>query len=101
MKNYCRHCHQADDHTNLELPDGSAPRQTMRCPSCHRLVILISILRATAIVQRSRQTIYDWMRTGRISFVKDAGNRRLILYSSLFFPLQNEPGDEDESWIER
>jgi hypothetical protein len=88
MKNYCDHCHQADDYAHLELPKNLIPRQTFLCPSCRRAVFLVNISNAMAIAQKSRQTIYEWMRSDRISYVEEAGGRRMIIYSSLFFPLE-------------
>jgi hypothetical protein len=97
MKNYCDYCHQADDYVPLELPATLMPRQTFVCPLCRRKVILINIASAMAIVQKSRQTIYEWMRISRISYVEEAGGQRMILYSSLFFPPRHREEDDGES----
>ncbi len=48
-----------------------------------------------SIVGKSRQTINNWMHSGRISYIVDASGHPLIVYSSLFLPLDNDKENED------
>jgi hypothetical protein len=90
----CPRCHQSDDHQIFELPKDRVARQPIVCPTCKRKVILISIALAAKILGKSRQTIYDWKEEGIISCLLDAKGRPLIIYSSLFLPLDDEVGED-------
>lgn len=92
MSEYCDWCHQAYGSFTLELKSKPIGSQPCNCPECHREITLVNVNRAMEIVQKSRKTIYVWMRDGQISFVRDARGRRLICMSSLFLP----PDDEDD-----
>jgi hypothetical protein len=50
---------------------------------------LISVTIAARILGKSRQTIYDWKDEGIIGYLLDAKGRPLIIYGSLFLPLDD------------
>jgi len=83
----CPRCHQSDDHPIFELPKNRVARQPIVFPTCKREVILITIALAARVLGKSRQTIYDWKDEGVIDYLLDAKGRPLIIYSSLFLPL--------------
>jgi hypothetical protein len=85
----CPLCHQSDDHHIFELPKDIVVRQPILCPSCRRKVVLISVTIAARILGKSRQTIYDWKDEGIIGYLLDAKGRPLIIYGSLFLPLDD------------
>jgi hypothetical protein len=93
----CPRCHQSDDYQIFELPKDRVARQPIVCPTCKRKVILISITLAAKVLGKSRQTIYDWKDEGIIGYVLDAKGRPLIIYSSLFLPLDDEVGEDSLS----
>jgi hypothetical protein len=90
----CPLCHQSDDHQVFELPKGTVARQPIVCPTCKRKVIVISITLAARILGKSRQTIYDWKDEGVIGYLLDAKGHTLIIYSSLFLPLDDKAGED-------
>jgi hypothetical protein len=91
MKSHCAWCHQADDFVPPGLVPTLIPRHYATCPIYHRQVTLIDVPSACAVVKKSRKTIYQWIKTGRIKTVRLADGRCLICYSSLFLP----PDEED------
>jgi hypothetical protein len=88
----CPLCHQSDDHQIFELPKDIVARQPIVCPTCQRKIIVISITLAARILGKSRQTIYDWKDEGIIGYLLDAKGHLLIIYSSLFLPIDDEVG---------
>ena len=90
MSDHCPQCHQSDNQATFELPKGTIARHPFLCSSCHRKIVVVSVTLAAKIVGKSRQTIYNWMREGRISYIRDAAGHPLIIYSSLFLHTDND-----------
>jgi excisionase family DNA binding protein len=45
---------------------------------------LVSIMKACAVVGVSRRTIYNWMKAGKLEFVRTAGGSVRIVAASLW-----------------
>jgi helix-turn-helix protein len=96
VSDHCPQCHQSDDQATFELPKEKISRQPFICPSCHRKIVVVNVSLAAKIVGKSRQTIYNWIRQGRISYIRDAAGHPLIIYSSLFLrPVNDNEQDVD------
>lgn len=86
MKNYCPHCHQADDLPYPCFIPSLSFTKGFSCPNCSRKVVLVTIPTACELVCKSRKTIYHWISTGRVTTVRGANGRLYIYCSSLFLP---------------
>lgn len=94
INNYCAYCCQSDDYKIPGLAnDPLHLPQSLRCTYCKRAILLVDVERASSVAQKSRKTIYEWIRLGRVKTVRLADGRPLIYYSSIFPPPQ-EPGDQ-------
>lgn len=56
---------------------------------------LVTINEACAIVRKSRRTIYNWLATGKLQAVRDAGGNVCVVRSSLTTdePVHVQPGN--------
>lgn len=84
MTNYCEWCHRADDF----IPPQYKPKTNslICCSKCGREVVMITITQASIVSDVSRETIYRWIREGRVSSIENPGGHRRVCYSSLFNP---------------
>jgi hypothetical protein len=58
----------------------------LMCQKCGRPIILLDIATAAVIVQKSKKTIYNWVKQVRVKFLVLPDERVLIFYNSLFLP---------------
>lgn len=86
MKNYCPHCHQADEVFYPRLIPMPSFTKGFSCFNCNRPITLVTIPAACELVCKSRKTIYQWVNTGRVTTVRGANGRLYIYGSSLFLP---------------
>ncbi len=56
----------------------------------------LSIEKAREQVGVSRRTIYNWMDTGKVTWMRTAGGSRRILESSLWKPGQPDQADQSK-----
>jgi len=45
---------------------------------------LVTIAQACALVQANRRTLYNWMQTGKVEYIRTAGGMRRIYVDTLF-----------------
>jgi hypothetical protein len=80
---YCGWCHQGV----RALPSISLPNlRRMQCPTCERMIALVSIDVACRALGVSRKTIYKWIEKEWVRTVQVASGRMLLCFSSLFSP---------------
>jgi hypothetical protein len=89
---FCSVCHQADHLRYPYLGQMDISIRVMKCPTCDREIVLIGIVTASKCLHVTRQTIYNWINSGRCSALRSSSGRVLIYYSSLFWP-HEEPYD--------
>ncbi len=94
MKNYCEWCRQADDWSCPRIEVTPKTGHLVRCPECHRDILLVTITRASQIAGVSKQTIYDWIRKGWVRVVVCAAGRKMICYSSMYQLSKAEPAED-------
>lgn len=94
MNNYCLWCCQSDDYQIPLLASPPPNSQSLLCSHCNRPILLVDVDLASSVAQKSRKTIYEWIRLGKVKTVRLADDRLLIYYNSLFRP-PPEPDDQD------
>jgi len=91
LKNYCLSCQQADDFQYPSLADSQLSDVViMSCEECRRPITFIDVETSAAIAQKHPKTIREWIRRGRVKFLRLADGRYLICYTSLFRPPLSE-----------
>lgn len=91
LENYCLSCQQSDDHQYPPLADSHLSDALPRlCDKCHRPILFIDVKQAAALVRKHPKTIHEWIRKGRVKFLRLADGRHLICYTSLFRPPLSE-----------
>ena len=85
MESPCSWCHQGNNSVKTPVvPLLQHSLKSPRCPLCQRAIALVSVTTASAAVNVSRKTIYQWIEKGLVSTVRSAGGRQLVCFSSLF-----------------